>query len=262
MEIQKYKIALPGMVTSLSVLAGLFAIFLTFSEPADGFYTLSCWLIIFAAVFDGVDGKVARLTHSSSEFGIQYDSMADVITFGVAATVVIFKQVFINLIDDNPAFYVFPIFFLLCGAIRLARFNCTATTRAKSGFTGLPIPAAAGSLVALILFFEGWDRFIAPQFGMPGLPEEIKIRMMCGYVVLVSVLMVSNIHYDVSRYFFFGDIKEHKFRSAVNFLILMLMFWHPGFGCYAIASFYILYGLVRAVFGSGEPDDDAGPAAA
>ncbi|MFH0919415.1 MAG: CDP-diacylglycerol--serine O-phosphatidyltransferase [Fibrobacterota bacterium] len=260
MNLQKYKIVLPNMVTSVSILAGLFAIFFTFEEPVaqnGGFYTFSCWLIIFAAIVDGLDGKVARLTHSSSEFGIQYDSIADVITFGVAATIVIFRQIFFNLIDDNRIFYLIPIFFLLCGAVRLARFNCSATTKAKSGFTGLPIPVAACALVSLILFFEGWDCFLVPKFGLTGLPEEIKTRMMIGSVLLVSVLMVSQVKYDVTYMFLFNDIKKHPIRTTVLLLILGLTFWHPGLGFYVLSSFYILFGLVRAVFGTGPDNDDA-----
>jgi len=255
MDFQKYRIVLPNAVTSLSILAGLFAIFFTFETPASGYYTLPCWLIIFATMLDGIDGKVARLTNSSSEFGVQYDSMADVITFGVAASVVVFKQIFVFYIVKNPAFYVFPIFFLLCGAVRLARFNCTASPKGKKGFIGLPIPVAAGSVVSLLLFFEGWDRFVAPQFGLPVLAEEVKLRMTIGYILLVSVLMVSQVKYDITFSFFLQECGKHKVRTVINLMILALAFWHPGFGFYAVSSFYIVYGLIRAAFGPSDSDD-------
>ncbi len=255
MDFQKYRIVLPNMVTSLSILAGLFAIFFTFNEPANGYFTLSCWLIIYATMLDGIDGKVARLTNSSSEFGVQYDSMADVITFGVAATVVIFKQIFINHISHNAAFYVFPVFFLICGAVRLARFNCTASPKGKKGFIGLPIPVAAGAIVSLFLFFDGWDMFIVPQFGVPILPEEVKLRLTIGYILLVSILMVSHVKYDITFHFFLHDSSKHKVRTAINLLILALAFWHPGFGFYAVSSFYIIYGITRAIFGQGDPEE-------
>src|SRR3989339_847285 len=187
MDVSKYRIVLPGTITGVSILAGLFAIFFVIiGRDKNGYYTLSCWLIIFAGIFDGLDGKVARLTRSSSEFGIQFDSIADVITFGTAASVVLFKQAFAERVADSPAYYLVPIIFLLCGAIRLARFNTTATTGAKKCFYGLPIPAAASAIMGLFLFFYALENI----YGL-SLSDEFKTRVTVFYTLLVSCLMVS-----------------------------------------------------------------------
>jgi CDP-diacylglycerol---serine O-phosphatidyltransferase len=260
-DIKKYKIVLPSMITSASILCGLFAIFLSINNLEDnGWYTVSCWLIILASIIDGLDGKVARLTKTSSEFGIQYDSIADVITFGVATSVVLFKQIYLAQVDANPVFYIFPMLYLLCGAIRLARFNTTATTGAKNCFYGLPIPTAAGAIVSLMLFFHWVEQNPHP---IPGLSLSILpfsdgtvLRITSLYTVLVSFLMVSLIKYDVSGYFFFGEIKKHWFRSIMNVLIVLMVFFYPSLAFFLMAVFYIFYGLGRLVTGLWNKKED------
>jgi len=255
MNIQKYKIVLPGAITSLSILCGLFAIFLALTNHEDGgYYIMSCWLIIFAAIIDGIDGKVARMTNSSSEFGIQYDSIADVIVFGVSATVVIFRQTYQELIDLNPAYYLIPILFLLCGAIRLARFNTTATTGSKKCFYGLPIPSAAGAIMSLFLLFHALeiDYHVA-------ISEVLKIRITTLYTILVSVLMVSVIEYDTSNFFFFGKIKTHWFRSIINFFIVCFLFVNAGIAFFLIGIFYITYNIGRAILRFIRSKDESVP---
>ncbi len=260
-DIKKYKIVLPSMITSISILCGLFAIFLCISNNEDGgWFTVSCWLLIIAAMMDGLDGKVARLTKTSSEFGIQYDSIADVITFGVAATVIIFKQIYLLQVEANPIFYLFPILFLLCGAIRLARFNTTATTGAKKGFYGLPIPAAACSIMSLFLFFHWAEQHPYPIPGIPlHLPpfsEDFVLRISSLSIVLVSFLMVSLIKYDVSVDFFFGEIRQHKIRSLINLLIFGTLFFYPSLAFFLISVFYIFYCLGRSIIGSFNKDEE------
>ena len=246
MNIVRYKIVIPSMITTISILCGVFAVYSCLSQTPKDAYTLACWLIIFAAIIDGLDGKVARMTKTSSEFGIQFDSIADVITFGVAATAVLYKAMFINYVRTNPIFYFFPTFFLICGAIRLARFNITASTKGKSGFVGLPIPTAAGALVSLMLFF-----YWMSKHGFY-IPETVQLRVAVFYTLLVSVLMVSQVKYDVSYNFFFGEIRRHLFRSTVNGLIFILLFVYPSLAFFAVSSFYILYGIVRGLFGLGK----------
>lgn len=240
MDIKKYKIVLPSMVTGINILCGLFAIFFALEGKSN--YSISCWLIIIAVIMDGIDGKVAQITQTSSEFGIQFDSLADVITFGVATTVVIHKSIFIHYANKNPLFYLVPIAFLLCGAIRLAKFNTTATTKRKAGFTGLPIPTGAGALVSIILFFQ-WlqnQNIIIPQ--------NIKIRIIIFYSLLISFLMISQLEYDVPYHFFFGNLKKHILKSIIIFAICITLFIYPGIAFFCIALFYILNGIAKNLF--------------
>jgi CDP-diacylglycerol---serine O-phosphatidyltransferase len=260
MNIKKFKIILPGAITSISILCGLFAIFFSImGHDNAGTYTASCWLIIFAAIIDGVDGKVARLTNSSSDFGIQYDSIADIITFGTATSVVLFKQIFADLVEFSPAYYLLPIIYLLCGSIRLARFNTTATTGAKKCFYGLPIPSAAGTLMSLLLFFHALETI----YGVP-LSDALKTRVTVFYTLLVSVLMVSLVEHDITSRFFFGEIRKHWLRSIINFLIALylivgyILFDDAGTACFLVAAFYIFYSLglaFRRFIDSGDDSD-------
>jgi CDP-diacylglycerol--serine O-phosphatidyltransferase len=255
MKLVRYKIVIPSMITTVSILCGVFAVYSCLSQYPRDAYTLACWLIIFAAIIDGLDGKVARLTKTSSEFGIQFDSIADIITFGVAATAVLFKAMFIQYAKNNPIFYFFPTFFLICGAIRLARFNITASTKGKAGFVGLPVPTAAGALVSLMLFF-----YWMSKHGYY-IPETVQLRVTVFYTLLVSVLMVSQVKYDISYNFFFGEIRKHLFRSFVNGALFILLFVYPSLAFFAVAAFYILYGIVRGIMGlgKGEGGPGAGP---
>jgi CDP-diacylglycerol--serine O-phosphatidyltransferase len=247
-DLKIFRLALPSSITSLSILCGLFAIFQVLVGTANqGTYTVSCWLIIVAGLIDGIDGKVARLTNTSSEFGIQYDSIADIITFGVAATVIIFQQVVADLVDASPAYYLIPVIYLLCGAIRLARFNVTATTGMKKCFYGMPAPTAAISVMALFLFLHALENI----YGVP-VPDAFKVRVSVFGVLLVSLLMVSRIEFSIFARFFFIGNRKHWFRFALNVLIVgymvagYVLFDDAGTAFFLLGVFYIGYHLTLA----------------
>lgn len=240
-DLKIFRVVLPGSITSLSILCGLFAIFnVLLDRQNQHTYTVSCWLIIAAALIDGIDGKVARLTHSSSPFGIEYDSIADVITFGVATTVVMFKQAFAELVDASPAYYLIPVLFLLCGAIRLARFNVSATVGAKKCFRGLPAPTAASSIMALFLFMYALETV----YGVP-LPPAFKVRITVFWTLMVSLLMVSVVEFSITARFFLAEMRKHWFRTLVNVLILVdmvagyILFDDAGTAFFLLGAFYI-----------------------
>jgi CDP-diacylglycerol---serine O-phosphatidyltransferase len=247
-DLKSFRLVLPSSITSLSILCGLFAIFQVLVGTANhGTYTVSCWLIIVAGLIDGIDGKVARLTNSSSEFGIQYDSIADIITFGVAGTVVIFRQVVADLVAISPAYYLIPVIYLLCGAIRLARFNVTATTGAKKCFYGMPAPTAAISVMALFLFMHALENI----YGVP-LSEALKVRVSVFGVLLVSLLMVSRVEFSIFARFFFIENRKHWVRFAFNVLIVgymvagYVLFDDAGTAFFLLGVFYIGYHLTLA----------------
>jgi CDP-diacylglycerol---serine O-phosphatidyltransferase len=247
-DLKAIRLVLPSSITSLSILCGLFAIFQVLVGTANqGTYTVSCWLIIVAALIDGIDGKVARLTNSSSEFGIQYDSIADIITFGVATTVVIFQQVAADLVGASPAYYLIPVIYLLCGAIRLARFNVTATTGAKKCFYGMPAPTAAISVVALFLTLHA----LKTIYGIP-ISDAFRVRISVAWVLLVSLLMVSRVEFSIFARFFFIENRKHWIRTTLNVLIIgymaasYVLFDDAGTAFFLLGIFYIGYHLLLA----------------
>jgi CDP-diacylglycerol---serine O-phosphatidyltransferase len=165
---------LPSLFTAGNIAAGFFAITqsLEGSRSAPHHFDLAAMAIGFAIPFDALDGRIARLTNTESDFGRELDSLADVITFGVAPAILAFAWGFRSLpIAMNPDFRLrlvqfgaFVTFlFLLCGAARLARFNVSVNPVPKNPgrpghkyFVGMPIPAAAGTVVAIIHAFVGW----------------------------------------------------------------------------------------------------------
>jgi CDP-diacylglycerol--serine O-phosphatidyltransferase len=242
MEMSKYRIVIPGAVTSLSIFAGIFAIYFCFgSTYAESIPSISCWLVIFAVVIDGLDGKIARLTKSSSEFGIQFDSMADIITFGAAVSAILYRSAYMKLAQENPLFFAFPLFFLVCGAVRLARFNVTAGTKAKDAFTGIPIPAAAGAVVSLLLFYTWMD-----DTGF-SVPEDVLLRITSCCTVVVSFLMVSTLRYETFFGFFFTTWKKHFIRSLVLAGLVVVLALEPRLSFFGVAYFYVLYGIVENI---------------
>lgn len=247
-DLKSFRLVLPSSITSLSILCGLFAIFqVLVGQPNHGTYTVSCWLVIVAGLIDGIDGKVARLTNSSSEFGIQYDSIADIITFGVAGTVIIFRQVVADLVGTSPAYYLIPVIYLLCGAIRLARFNVTATTGAKKCFYGMPAPTAAITVMAMFLTLHALENI----YGVP-LSAAFKERLSVFGVLSVSLLMVSRVEFSIFARFFFVDNRKHWFRFLCNLAIVgymavgYILFDDAGTAFFLLGIFYVGYHLAWA----------------
>jgi len=147
---------LPNLFTSASIFCGLCSLF----ASSNGEFDLACWLILSSSVLDALDGPIARLTRTASPFGLQYDSLADVIAFGIAPAFLMYHK--LDLIDKATALPAWAPtmaigicgLFVVSGAIRLARYNIQAHGEEKRHFTGLPIPAAAGTIVSTFLVIE------------------------------------------------------------------------------------------------------------
>lgn len=195
---------LPNLFTSASLLAG----FLGLVWAAEQNFESAALAILFSALMDGLDGKVARLTNTSSEFGVQYDSLADLVAFGAAPAFMIFQYALsgFNTIGIAVAFL-----FTVCAALRLARFNVTTATISKRFFIGLPTPAAGCTLACLILFQPALPEFL--QNGMGG----IALFFTAG----IALLMVSNIRYASFKEF--GAFKAHPFRTMVVVILLFAL---------------------------------------
>jgi CDP-diacylglycerol--serine O-phosphatidyltransferase len=185
--LQKSLFVLPNLVTLSSVFCGLYSIVLAShaTEPAD--FHRAALLVVFAMFFDMLDGRVARLTRTQSSFGLQLDSLADVVSFGVAPALLVYELCLSTL---GLTGLIGAFVFLGCGAIRLARFNVLATAadgspaKPSKYMVGLPIPGAAGILVSLVV-------------ASPALTELVgagqHAAFMFGATLLLSLLMVSTL---------------------------------------------------------------------
>ncbi len=211
----------------------------TDNPTTDDFYRAAI-LLTFAMLFDLLDGRIARLTRTQSAFGLQLDSLADVISFGVAPSLLMYKWMLFRL----PAGSFIAFAFTACGAIRLARFNVltTGATGApiKPGkYTmGLPIPPAAGILIAVLLA----DHAVGGALG-----HEKYAVGVAAVTVALSLFMVSNLK--------FRSFKDLKFNMGTAILVLFAvgssaLVWRyskPQFVLLWLLSFYILIGLFETV---------------
>lgn len=147
LDFKKGVYLLPNILTSMSLFCGFFAIVSTM----QGNYVLGAWVIILASVFDGLDGRVARMTHTTSRFGLEYDSLCDLVAFGVAPAILSYGLV---LHQFGRVGWLAAFLFCACGAMRLARFNTLSGSIPGKFFQGLPIPVAAGMLAASVIFLN------------------------------------------------------------------------------------------------------------
>ena len=167
----------PCALTTANLFCGFYGIIAALRED----YYQAAIAILIAVVFDGLDGKIARLTKTTSNFGVEYDSLADLLSFGVAPSLILYMWA----LEPVGRFgWIAAFIFLICGALRLARFNVQVGQSPSFHFTGLPIPAAAGMVASLILLGKDVLAFAEPK-------PVIILAVACG----LAFLMVSNIKY-------------------------------------------------------------------
>lgn len=232
----------PNLMTVVNLLLG----FLAIVSAANGDFVKSGWLIIVAAVCDVLDGKIARALHITSDFGVEFDSLADVVSFGVAPAFLIYSAQLYDLRLFGVMVSFLP---LAAGAIRLARFNTTTTLLDKHHFVGMPIPAGAGLISSYVIFSHHfWD---AVHF--PGLTI---ILVLTG-----STLMVSTIEFDALPRISFRRGRQNTVKLILLMLALAILAVSPAQTLFPLAIGYILLQVGRSALNSlrQEEDDEALP---
>jgi len=220
---------LPNSLTLCGMFCGFFAIL----SAINGNYLYAAWAIILANVFDGLDGWIARLTNTTTRFGIELDSLSDLVAFGVAPSVMMFKW---SLMPFNRLGWAVAFLFVACGALRLARFNVQTGAPGSKAFKGMPIPAAATVLASIVIFYyEFWT-------GQPG-----KNIFLLVITVLLSLLMVSTLRYHGLKEI---DFRERKpFWVLIVFVIIMfIMFIHPSTAIFIFAMAYLFWGIIENIY--------------
>jgi len=194
---QKHSIAyiLPNLFTSASI----FSAILSLIHAVEGDFTSAAWLIFLALIFDGLDGRVARLTNTCSKFGVEFDSLADIVSFGVAPALLLY--LFIG--HEYGRFgIVVAALYVIFGAIRLARFNVMKVTTEPSVFIGVPIPTAAVFISLMVL--------LAHKYHV----EDGAILLV--FSIAISILMVSNIRYPSFKKI---DLQKQYTRKIFIFIL-------------------------------------------
>lgn len=216
---------LPGLLTTGNLLCGFYAIVLTF----DGRHEWAAVALVVGMVLDTLDGKVARLTRTTTQFGVEFDSLADVVSFGVAPGLLLYAWALqpLGRVGAGAA-----LLYVVCGALRLARFNVLSGVTDRRYFIGLPIPGAAGVVASLVLFLG------TPEFGRAAL-----VALACA-AYLLAFLMISNV-----RYYSFKDLnfaKRHPFGVLlVAALAILIVFAQPQLFLFVLFATYAASGPVR-----------------
>ena len=217
---------LPNMITTLSMFLG----FLSMVWAVQGRFESACFAILLSAVMDGLDGKVARLTNTASEFGVQYDSLSDLVAFGIAPAMLMWQW---ELSALGRMGLAAAFIYAACGALRLARFNVSTAAVGKRFFIGLPIPAGGCTVVTFV--------FCAAHF--PAIMASALPYLTLFLAIGVGVLMVSKV-----RYFSFKEydfLRAHPIRTMLFFLLVLgTVISFPRVMGFVLCAVYIIGGVV------------------
>ena len=216
---------LPSLFTTGNVVCG----FYSFIAALNDKFLLAAWAIVLATIFDFLDGRIARMTKTTSDFGMQYDSLADVISFGMAPAFLCYAWV---LKPFGRIGWMAAFLYLLCAALRLARFNTVKEVQSQY-FVGLATPAAAAVIASILIAFED-------LFG-----SRVHPGFMVAIVYILAFLMVSNIKYPA--------FKKFEFRKRVSFtrfllviLVLYALATIPKIALFIISFGYTMLGPIVA----------------
>jgi len=219
---------LPGVLTLCGMFCGFFAIVASFK----GNYLYAAWAIMIANIFDGLDGWVARLTQTTTRFGIELDSLSDLVAFGVAPALLVYKWA---LIPFGRVGWAAAFLFVVCGALRLARYNVQMGSTESKAFTGIPIPGAATVVAALVLFYyEIWET----------VPD--KNYFILFLTVFLSVLMVSTLRFHSAKELNLRKRKPFSILVAIV-VIFMLIVVHPPVALFIFAMVYLVGGIIENI---------------
>ncbi len=218
---------IPNLFTAASAFIGVLSII----ASSKGEFEKAVYLILLSLIFDGLDGRVARLTKTTSKFGAEFDSLADLVAFGMAPAMLFYFDIGIHYAKVGS---LLTALYVLFGALRLARFNVTNPSNEPSVFIGVPIPTAAVFISIWILFFEKYH-FLKDKASF----------VLLIFIALISILMVSNIRYPSFK-------KINLPKTGIKKVLIVLIIFFSFIYLYLIESLaflftaYIIYGLIRA----------------
>ncbi|MCX5781243.1 MAG: CDP-diacylglycerol--serine O-phosphatidyltransferase [Elusimicrobia bacterium] len=230
---------LPSIITAVNISAGFISIIFSIQNS----FAAAAWAIIVAMVMDILDGRIARMAKATSRFGIEFDSLADLVSFGVAPAILMYKMILHGL--NNPGIAI-ALFYVLAGALRLARFNVkTMEEETPADYIGLPIPAAAAILASFALSYELFEISNEVPVNMipivsDRMPFFFKISPIL--MVFISVLMVSNVPYASFKKF---KADRPKSLQIIIFTVIaiMMIIIYPQNTFFILFVGYLLSGL-------------------
>jgi CDP-diacylglycerol--serine O-phosphatidyltransferase len=237
---------IPSLFTCGNMAFGVLSVF----SSINGQFIPAAWFLIGALACDILDGRIARMTKTTSDFGLQLDSLSDLISFGTAPAMMMYMMVLKGM--GKPGIAI-AILYVLCAALRLARFNVIAQSgEVKKHFLGLPTPASAGLIISFVLSYE----LLASDgnsFSSKKIPELMTLmptffRIMPIVIVVLSFLMVSNIPYMSFKKLRLSRVKTIELLVLVIVLVILIVVY-PQNIIFIIFSIYVLSGLLLYVPG-------------
>lgn len=228
---------LPNALTTGALFAGFYSII----SGINGHYTAAAIAVVVAGLLDGLDGRVARLTNTQSDFGVQYDSLSDLISFGLAPALLAFNWSLASLRDLGPLAgklgWLAAFLYVACAALRLARFNTQVGTQDKGYFQGLASPAAAGTLVATIWFLISQD-----------VDGETVRWIIWLETLFLGLLMFSRVRYFSGKTWPSGD-RIPMYMLFLVVLIFVLLAIDPPAVMMVVGVVYVSSGIVVTILG-------------
>lgn len=226
---------LPSIITTFALFAGFYSIV----ASINGDFTLAAISIMVAMLWDTLDGRVARLTNTQSAFGAEYDSLSDLVSFGVAPALLVYEW---SLSDLGRFGWLAAFIYLACAALRLARFNTQVGATDKRYFQGLPSPASAG-VIASMIWLKFWN-FEYFDIGVVSLSYYIGVAI----TILCGLLMVSNVRYFSFKEFDSTDKASFRF-LLLTVLGLIVLLYKPNIVLFSCFFIYMLSGPFITIFG-------------
>ena len=236
---------LPNLFTTGNLLCG----FASVIASINGQYIQAASAILIAFLLDCLDGKVARMTNSASAFGVEYDSLADLLSFGVAPGLLLYAWA---LRPFGPLGWITACVFVLCGALRLARFNVQAETVQKSTFVGLPIPAAAGVIASAVLLSQ--QLYGDLDSVEPGPPLSMVLA-----VYGLALLMISNVKYRSFKRLRLRRTRPVYLLMGLGVAIVVIVS-SPALALFLVFFGYTLSGPIGALLRWKKPKDEVATA--
>jgi len=214
---------LPNLFTAMNMFCGFYAMV----AAINGKFVAAAYAIVIAGIFDNLDGKIARATRSTSQFGVEFDSLADLVSFGVAPGLLMYQWVLSPL---GRIGWLAAFLFVVCGALRLARFNAQVGTTSSEHFVGLPIPAGAGMNAVVVLFCHNI-----------GVADQVPPLIMLLMLYCLSFLMVSTIKYPSFKNA--ALFRNKNFNVLVTaILVLIFIAAQPPVALFLIGTIYVVSG--------------------
>lgn len=226
---------LPNLITTASLFCGFFSMI----NAINGEFTRAVWFILLAGVFDLLDGRVARLTKTHSDFGIEYDSLCDLSSFGLAPALIAYTW---SLRYLDKFGWAAAFLFFACGALRLARYNVQIDNVEKKHFQGLPIPPAAAVIVSFVMFQNNFLRNL--RLGNQTYYYDYIFFVL---VIVLALLMVSNIRYRSFKTLKL-DRKKSFFALVLVSVIIFFVASIPSLMVFVLALVYMVSGIFEEIY--------------